>query len=87
MTSIVLIFAFASLLFSYLWIDRSLSLGCAKQSISPCNAALQSLERLLSASWRGMPKQSLLEMLHEQVVAAPDALNYVKDDGDVISLK
>lgn len=71
-------------LFAYLWIDRSLSLGYANQSLFQSNTSLQSLEQLLSNSWRGMPKQALLEKLRNEAEARPDMLNYVKDEGSVV---
>ncbi len=84
LTTIIFILILTCSLFAYLWVDRSISLGYANQSLSQSNASLQSLEQLLSNSWHGMPKQVLLEKLRNQAEARPDALNYVKDEGSVV---
>lgn len=81
---IILALILMSSLFAYLWIDRAVSLGYANQSLSQSNTSLQSLERLLGNSWRGMSKQALLEKLREEAEAQSDMFIYVEDEGDVV---
>ncbi|MBA9899114.1 MULTISPECIES: Imm58 family immunity protein [Burkholderiaceae] len=84
LASIILALILMCSLFAYLWIDRAISLGYANQSLSQSNTSLQSLERLLGNSWRGMSKQVLLEKLREEAGAQSDMLIYVEDEGGVV---
>lgn len=70
--------------FAYMWVDRSISLSYANQSLSSSNAALNSIENLLGDSWKGMEKDTLVKRLQAEAAARPADSILVKEEKNVI---
>ena len=69
--------------FAYLWIDRSVTLGYALQSVDSGSGAIRNLRRLLESSWGGLPESDVRAMLEAAAARYPDEI-VLKEDGGVI---
>lgn len=52
---------------AYLWIDRSISLSYANQSLETSINSTNRLEALLNSEWQGMPQDKVLQKLELEV--------------------
>ncbi|VWD21326.1 hypothetical protein BLA17378_06629 [Burkholderia aenigmatica] len=67
-----------------MWVDRSISLSYANQSLSMSNAALNSIENLLGDTWKGMERDTLVKRLQAEAATRPADSILVKDEKNVI---
>ncbi|MHA6833783.1 Imm58 family immunity protein [Ralstonia pseudosolanacearum] len=78
------LFASLSILFAYLWIDRSISLSYARQGEDVAIQTAHGLELVIEREWRGLPESEVLQKLNAVVAKGAGAKIVVKKEGDVI---
>ncbi|RQR68216.1 hypothetical protein DIE11_35580 [Burkholderia sp. Bp9012] len=82
--SIIFILLTLCAILAYLWVDRSISLSYANQSLSASNAALNSIENLLGDAWKGMESDTLVKRLQAEAAARPADSILVKEEKNAI---
>ncbi|AQW32370.1 Imm58 family immunity protein [Ralstonia syzygii subsp. celebesensis] len=73
-----------SVLFAYLWIDRSISLSYARQGEDTAIETVRGLELVIEHEWRGLPESEVLQKLNAVAAQGAGAKIVVKKEGNVI---
>ncbi|MCD9230636.1 Imm58 family immunity protein [Ralstonia pseudosolanacearum] len=74
----------ASILFAYLWIDRSISLSYARQGEDTAIGTVRGLELILEHEWRGLPEPEVFHKLNAVAAQGAGAKIVVKKEGNII---
>lgn len=76
-TSLVLA-VLCSLVLTYLWVDRSISLGYSDDSIKALTASRHNLVELLKREWTGLSILEVTQKLNEYAKSSPDGSVHIK---------
>jgi hypothetical protein len=82
-TILLIIAIITCMVLAYLWVDRSISLSYARQSVDMGNNVINGLESLLEEEWRGMPESEVFQKLKKTAaMRKPEAI--IKKEGTII---
>jgi Flp pilus assembly protein TadB len=84
LTTSLVIAVFGCLVLAYLWIDRSISLTYMQQSYETERSSVESLQKLITSEWKGMPEAQLQKKLEQAAAQMPERAVVVKKEDESI---